>query len=508
MEYLFEKLKKYGASDHYGFHMPGHKRNGCPTGAELPYDIDITEIEGFDDLHHPEGILNYAQKRAAAAFHAEESHYLVNGSTAGILSAVLGSTRRGDKIVMARNCHRSVYNAVLMNELKPVYLYPQLIQGTELNGEINPEEVEQALAGCPDAKAVVITSPTYDGVVSDIRSIAQAVHKRGIPLIVDEAHGAHFGFHPYFPENGNQQGADVVIHSLHKTLPALTQSALLHMNGELADRKRIRKYLHMLQTSSPSYVLMAGIDECIRMLETRGEELFGEYVLLLDKTRRRLGNLKILELIETGRYDRSKLVLSTERCMSDGESKENNKEEIKIFTGKDLYDILNEKYLLQLEMAAASYAIAMTSLADTEEGMDRFVSALEEIDGKLAKYKKNERNDAYSKGQTRLSKNIAKTNIANEQVFSPYRAEQFEGEGVPFAKCAGRIVLEYAYVYPPGIPLTVPGERVSADTAAQLQRYESTGFRIEGTQERGKIQALAESGSRAADEEQKGQKNG
>lgn len=490
MEYLYQQLRAYAKSGYYGFHMPGHKRNAEMTGAELPYEIDITEIDGFDDLHHAQGILKRAQERAARVFHAEETHYLINGSTVGILSGILGSTRRGDKIAMARNCHKSVYNAVLMNELRPVYLYPEMIEGLDLNTEITVREVEEALEKDPDIKVVVMTSPTYDGVVSDIKGIAEAVHKRGALLIVDEAHGAHFGFHPYFPDNANQLGADIVIHSLHKTLPALTQTALLHMNGKLADRKRVRRYLHMLQSSSPSYVLMAGIDECVRILESEKEEIFGRYVSLLAKTRERLRGLKNLQLIETAAYDRSKIVISVDGCFG-----KNGNIEIKRFTGKDLYSLLNEKYLLQMEMSTVSYVVAMTSPADTEQGMERLALALEEIDGKLANNKKETKK--YTKNAGESVKNEQNPlNAGNEQVYTPCQAEE-EGrirgqERAGFTECEGRVALEYAYVYPPGIPLVVPGERISAKTAACLRKYEDARFRIEGTETQGKIEVLAD----------------
>lgn len=505
MDYLYKKLKDYAGSGFYGFHMPGHKRSRALTGADLPYDIDITEIDGFDDLHHAQGLLKEAQGRAAAVYHAGETHYLINGSTVGLLSAVLGCTRRGGRILMARNCHRSVYNAVLMNELVPVYIYPEILEGTELNAQIDPKEVDRLMQEIPDIEAVVITSPTYDGVVSDIAAITDIVHKRGGVLILDEAHGAHFGFHSLFPENGNVLGADIVIHSLHKTLPALTQTALLHMNGERADRKRVRKYLHMLQSSSPSYVLMAGIDECVRMLETNAEEVFSRYAYLLSKTREQLGGLRNLRLIESGGYDPSKIVISAADCIVQ------NGKEIKKITGKELYSLLREKYLLQMEMAAPSYVIAMTSPADTEEGMKRLVSALFEIDGKLAKIK----NDAGEHAKNSISSILA----VNEQVYLPGQAEQLAEnrtdigraeagkilagkaatgdagraggtEYIPLTECGGRVVLEYAYVYPPGIPLTVPGERVSAGTADRLKRYRETGFCVEGTQRKGQIEVL------------------
>ena len=481
MEYLYSKLIQYSSSDYYGFHMPGHKRSSALTGIELPYKIDITEIEGFDDLHHAKGILREAQERAAKVYQAEETHYLINGSTAGLLSAVFGCTRRGDRILMARNCHKSVYNAVFLNGLRPVYIYPEEVPGTEMNGEIAQRQVDQLLNDYPDVRAVVITSPTYDGVVSDVRKIAETVHKRNIPLILDEAHGAHLGFHPYFPENGNQCGADLVIHSLHKTLPALTQTALLHMNGDIVNRSQVRKYLHMLQSSSPSYVLMAGMDECIRMLEERGEEVFAQYSVLLDHARKRLQELRYMELMRTERYDPSKLVISVKDTVlaDSGE----------IFTGRDLYRWLLDNYHLQAEMAAGFYVIFMTSPADMPEGMERLISALYEIDQKLVINKSDERKSACPE-----IPDIRETAISQEAVYSSCDAEEKRAEGsetVLWSEAEGRISLEYTYLYPPGIPLIVPGERISGQTVKQIGMYEKMGFEIEGTEHKGQIEVLA-----------------
>ena len=215
---------------------------------------------------------------------------------------------------------------------------------------------------------MMIVSPTYDGVVSDVREIARIVHRYGIPLIVDEAHGAHFGFHPYFPENANTKGADVVIHSVHKTLPALTQTALIHLNGTIADRKKIERYLHMLQSSSPSYLLMASIDVCMEFLEKRGQQEFETYVQELEKVRQRLKNLKMLKLIRTKQYDRSKLVISVKESQ---------------ISSRELSQILREKYHLEMEMTAGDYILAMTSVGDTKEGLERFAAALEAIDAGL-----------------------------------------------------------------------------------------------------------------------------
>lgn len=478
MEYLYHKLREYEKSDFYPFHMPGHKRNNRLTGATIPYGIDITEIDGFDDLHHPDGILREAQIRTAEVFSAEESCFLINGSTAGILSAVMGCTSRGGKILMARNCHKSVYNAVFMNLLQPVYLYPEVDSATGINGEIYACDVARLLDENPDVEAVIITSPTYDGIVSDVKRIAAEVHQRNIPLIVDEAHGAHFGFHPFFPENSNAAGADVVIHSLHKTLPAPTQTALLHMNGKLADRERIKMYLRIFQSSSPSYILLAGMDECVRVLKEHRETIFTPYVSMLARTRERLHQLNYMSLEKSERYDFSKLLISTAGITQNTMP----------FTGKILYRHLLETYHLQLEMAAGNYVIAMTGPGDSEEGMRRLAEALEETDEKLI-----------CSGEKKKTERKKQQWGRNERVYLAGEAEKLgrqigsNNQNVvllPWNRTVGKIVLEYAYVYPPGIPLVVPGERVSKDTVEQIIRYEKMGFAIEGTKVYGKAEVL------------------
>ncbi len=471
MEYLYEKLEAYGKSDYYGFHMPGHKRNSDVTRANLPYGIDITEIEGFDNLHHAEEIIREAEVRAASMYHAEETHYLINGSTAGILSAVMGCSKKGGKILMARNCHKSVYHAVFLNELRPVYIYPEFDEKMELNMAVSPEKIERLLEEHKEVQAVVLTSPTYDGVLSDIERISEIVHQKKIPLIVDEAHGAHFGFHPYFPENANTKGADVVIHSLHKTLPALTQTALIHLNGTRIDRRKIRNYLHIFQTSSPSYVLMASMDECLRTVEEQGDVLFETYVKNLESKRGELKKLKHIRLMETEEFDRSKLVLSVKDTIL--------KKENRVFTGKMLYERLLLEYHLQMEMAAGSYVIAMTSIGDTKEGMDRLLSALFEIDEELEK-KSEEEKRYYLPRQ--------------EQVLTSFEVEGMRRmenvKSLSWKESAGFISMEYAYLYPPGIPLIVPGERITKETAAMLVDYQNKGFSVEGISVENYIEVL------------------
>lgn len=454
MASLYDKLIEYNKSDYYGFHMPGHKRNEKMFGTRLPYGIDITEIDGFDDLHHAETLIKDQEERAARLYKAEETHFLVNGSTVGILSAILGVTNRGDKILVARNCHKSVYNAMELNGLRPIYIYPEYEKDLQINGEVSGEKIEILLNENPDIKAVMIVSPTYDGVLSDVEKIAQIVHKRRIPLIVDEAHGAHFGFHPYFPENSNVKGADIVIHSVHKTLPSLTQTALIHINGEIVDREKVRKYLHMLQSSSPSYILMASIDRCMELLESEGDTLFELFAQRIDVLRTELQGLKHLEILQTEQFDRSKFLISVKKTG---------------ITSKKLADILLHTYHLQMEMTGGTYVLAMTALGDTKEGFERLKRALFKIDKSLS----DEKQEDY------LPVELPKLPLVctNEEI---ERKKCGNEELILWKASIGRISTEYAYVYPPGIPLIVPGEQITQEAIQVLALYAELGFSVEG----------------------------
>lgn len=464
MRTIYDRLREYGGSDYYGFHMPGHKRNLNMPGGKLPYEIDITEIDGFDDLHHADGILKEAQERAARVYHAGETHFLINGSSVGILSAIAGATRRGDTVLAARNCHKSVYHAIEMFGLNPVYLMPGFDLSVHLNMEVSAQDVRAALKKEPGIRAVVIVSPTYDGVVSDVEAIAEAVHEAGIPLIVDGAHGAHFGFHAYFPEHSNVQGADLVVNSLHKTLPSLTQTALLHMNGSLVCRERVRRYLHMLQSSSPSYVLMASIDSCIDLLENHRKELFDPYAKRLKHLRKELSGLKKLQLIETKSYDRSKVMISVRNTD---------------ISSRQLYSKLLEDYHLQMEMAAGTYILAMTSVGDTQEGMDRLIAALKEIDAGCGFPKERE-----------TDRKLPCLSLP-DVVYNSSDIENLMKRTVLFRDSVGQIAAEYVYLYPPGIPLVIPGEKVTKEAADMLQWYYGMGFPIEGLKDGQYIEVLA-----------------
>lgn len=474
MKRLYDKLCAYSESDYYGFHMPGHKRNENVTDVELPYKIDITEIDGFDDLNHPHDILLESQMQAAKLYGAEETRFLVNGSTVGLLASIMAVTDRGDEILVARNCHKSVYHAMELQGLHPVYLYPAFVHKTGESGDISADSVDNLLKSHPNVCAVVITSPTYEGVVSDVEAIARVVHAREIPLIVDEAHGAHFGMHPYFPQNSNAKGADLVIHSLHKTMPSLTQTALLHINGDLVCVREVDRYLRMLQTSSPSYVLLASIDACIQKVMESGEAYFIRYVKMLDRARKELQNLKYIQLSENGQ-DKSKILLSVKGTP---------------LNGRELCELLREQYHLELEMAAGSYALAMTGPGDIKEGMDRLVKALQEIDHELQSSMDSVMNaegvNVEPKPTTFPRTELIYTSAEMCHMMKK-GAKSRHKKVLPWVESVGYISTEYAYLYPPGIPILVPGEQISTEAVKLLKMYESQGFQVEGLENQGEI---------------------
>ena len=291
---LYDKLKKYSKSGVYPFHMPGHKRNTALSDGIMPYEIDLTEIDGFDNLHNAESCILEVQNLAEKLYNVKKAFLLVNGATGGILSAVRAMTDRGDKVIVARNSHKSVYNALELCGLTPKYIVPKVDKQFGINCSITPSQAEKAIRENPDAKLLIITSPTYDGVVSDIKEICRIAHLHNVSVLVDEAHGAHFPFSGSFPVEAIQCGADVAVASLHKTLPSLTQTALLlTSNEELINP--LAENLAIFETSSPSYVFMSSIEKCLDFC--KNTKAFDEYIIRLnsfDEKCRELKNIKVL----------------------------------------------------------------------------------------------------------------------------------------------------------------------------------------------------------------------
>ena len=526
---LINRLKDYGKTGMYPFHMPGHKRlAGIPemekegSGFDFPnpFSVDITEIEGFDNLHHPEGILKESMEWAAGVYGADRTWYLVNGSSCGILSAISAvaggmAARSGPgaggkgKILMARNCHKAAYHGAYLSGLEVSYIYPQFVSELGIQGGILPEDVEKTLEMEPESQAVLLVSPTYDGVVSDIEKIAEIVHKRKIPLIVDEAHGAHFPFGKEFPVSALELGADVVIQSVHKTLPSMTQSAVLHWKrnessgGPFVNEGRLERFLSIYQSSSPSYLLMASIENAVFQMEreraNRGREnsRLDDYERRLKRLRRGLSSMKNLHLGggafgeslkgRRGIYDLdlSKIVISSKGTG---------------WTGPRLDDLLRREYGLEMELCGADYVLGITTCFDSEEGFLRLEKALTELDDRLGwemesgrqKMKEGEQKMEQGTQETKERKNLVSvpgnlwsgTSLPKAKICLSLR-EGMDGacRRILFSEAKGSISGEFVYVYPPGIPILAPGEEVTDPILETILEYQRRGLPVQGPQD-------------------------
>lgn len=409
----------------YPFHMPGHKRN--PKFGIIGSEIDVTEIHALDDLHNPRGILLEVENKLASIYKSKKSFMLVNGSTVGILSAIFALCSDGDKIIIARNCHKSVYNACLLRRLKVVYLEPEFDYTDGYYTGIRQSSVDETIRKNPNAKAVVITSPTYEGNVSNVRC--------NIPLIIDCAHGAHFGLgnFPSYPQG------DIVISSLHKTLPALTQTAVANVYNERYISK-FKFYLDMFESSSPSYVLMDSVAKCCEFIENNKKDFYGYYDMLC-----KFRGISLFRLRLKYSDDYSKIVVSTA-----GTS----------ISGVELAEMLRSKYGIEVEMASDRYIIAMTSVGDSGEGFDKLEKALLEIDSALIlKEQKPLKKPPVPRGAHIIT-------VDDDGVF------------VDIKKSAGRISNEFVYAYPPDIPILAPNEEITKEALEYILRAESLGVNI------------------------------
>ncbi len=469
---LYQRLAQYNKTT-IPMHMPGHKRNTALLGKHLPYMVDITEIDGFDNLHDMQGILKQTAAKAACYYGAKASFPLVNGATCGILAAIHALAPAGSTIIMARNCHKSVYNAVALRNLTPHYICPEADE-LGVSGKISPQQIEEALRSVPHCPLVVVTSPTYEGVISDIKEIAAVCHKHGAFLLVDSAHGAHLQGrkihvatdtnlvapatdsvapatqnHSDFITSVTQSGADVVVMSLHKTMPALTQTALLHIGSQQVDEDAIKDALSIYETASPSYVLLASIDQCLSIMVEKGEQLFSSFYKNLAGFYRKIKSLKALDIAVYD--DCSKIVISTKNTS---------------LSGPNLAEVLRNEYHIETEMAGRDYVLAMATVCDKPKHFKRLSSALIAIDKTLTRTEKQKGTNDFPVPQ------MAEV---------PHVALQQAGEWVLIEEAQGRICLDYIWAYPPGIPLLCPGEIISEEVLACIDSYEKAGITLKST---------------------------
>ena len=441
---LYHALQNHAGRDFVCFHMPGHKGQSF-FAPQLPWHLDITEISGFDNLHAPEGILEKSQKLASNLWGARESFLLVNGSTAGILAGIYATVNVGDKILVARNCHKAVYHAMELLQLKPIFIDPPQIKNTGILGSISPKQVADALKKHPDIGLCILVSPTYEGIISDISAISHLLGS--IPLLVDQAHGAHLGLGPHFPQSAITQGASLVVQSLHKTLPSLTQTALLHVASEHISPKRVQHALGIFQSSSPSYPLMASIDACLVFLQKEGKKQLATWHENLLSFYEDVKNLQHLQMFSPKQYpedifhfDPSKLTLLCQNTS---------------INAYQLEAMLRDNHHILLEMALSTHALAMTGMGNNKADYTALSKALKELDNSLS-------------ATIKAPKPIPLPPLGTQHL-SIYQALHGKEKTLPFAQCKGEISAAYVWVTPPCVPILVPGTEITADILAYLQ---------------------------------------
>lgn len=431
MSNLEDRLRDNADSNVIPMHMPGHKRNTDFVPSYLREDI--TEIDGFDNLHAPSGVLKDIESDAASVWHASSCVMSVNGATALILSALMAASVRG-KILIAGNCHVSVWHALELIDSPFSVVYPGASSAFPFCLDISTQKISKMLDDDPEIKTVVITSPTYEGVVSDIDAIAGMAHERGVAVIVDEAHGAHLGLDPYFPASSK---ADAVIKSIHKTLHAPTQTALLLTYGNMISDRLIRHYMDIFETTSPSYILMEGIARVVNDLKADAS-IVSPWVSALIKCREALGGLRHLKLFSYPGADMSKLVILTEGVMD----------------GNELAGELRRRHI-ETEASFKTHVIAMTGIGDTDGSLKVFAQALMDIDEGL-------------EGTVTEEFDYVLPASGPEMLMSVRDAARAASILTNAEDSIGKISADYCFKYPPGIPLLIPGQKITEDRLALL----------------------------------------
>lgn len=446
---LFDALREFRKKDRISFHMPGHKNGEGLSWALKKYgmSIDVTEFDETDNLQEPTSILKAAQCRAAAVFDAGESFYLTNGSSIGLHAAILGSTRPGDTILVDRTCHRAVVAALVMGGVKPYFISPAFDEELGLYRGFTGRMIKLALDKCPEAVGAVITSPTYYGVCSDVRGIAACLHNSGKFLIVDEAHGAHFTFLPQFPQIALVQGADICVQSVHKTLPALGQTALLHVGKtSRVPAGEIKRALLLLQTTSPSYLLMTTMDEAILQMEKDGVKKLNSRMIALDRLKDRLRRKTALQFVDEKRIHRPQDPL---RLVVDFQKTG--------ISGAEAARMMKESFGIYPEMADARYVVFIVTAANTREEIKK----LEEM--------------LYYMGTTifEASGDVPmQPLLLPEMVCLPAAAWQAERKKLPLDLAVGKVCAEIVGMCPPGAAVLVPGQKIDQANIDYLKKYQ------------------------------------
>ena len=462
---LYGFLTEHADKEPVSFHMPGHKGSklykylGYGKVLEKMMDCDITEIPGADNLFQTEDVILSVMEKYRTLYKSRKSYILVNGSSVGLITGILSSVPKGGKIIMARNSHKSIFNAVTLGGLDPVYLLPEIMKEYGILGGVDPAEVERLIKENPDASCVILPSPNYYGICSDIKAISEVCHRYDKVLIVDQAHGAHLRFMGEgYPVSAEEGGADIVIDSTHKTLASWTQTAVMNVMTDRVSLPVVENYLQILESSSPSYPLMMSLDINADILldEHKSEAVLREWQSAVELFYKDVPNIPGLRVIEDPMLDRTKINLDTSNWG---------------ITGNELEELLMEKNIF-IELVTGNIVMCMTGIGTTKEHIIRLLVALKEIASELPEADVKEKS---AETGSILTVNLERTSVPERSVL------------VPIKEAGGRVCAGSIIPYPPGIPLACPGEILTEEVTEYAAHLRKLGEKVIGVSENGEV---------------------
>lgn len=463
---VYEALEEYKDARVVPFDVPGHKRGkGNPELTrflgEQCLTVDVNSMKPLDNLCHPVSVIKDAEELAAAAFGAKDAFFMVNGTTSAVQSMVMSACKKGDKIIMPRNVHRSAINALILSGAVPVYVNPGINKRLGIPLGMSLGDVEQAILQNPDAKAVLVNNPTYYGICSDLRGIVGLAHRHNMAVLADEAHGTHFYFGEGLPVSAMAAGADMAAVSMHKTGGSLTQSSLLLSNGRIREGY-IRQIINLTQTTSGSYLLLSSLDISRRNLALKGKEIFEKVTGLAEYARGEINKIggyyafsrELIDGDSVFDFDITKLSVHT---LDIGRA------------GIEVYDILRDDYGIQIEFGDIGNILAIVSVGDNELAIERLVSSLYEI------------KRLYAKDHTGM---LDHEYINPEVILAPQQAFYAEKRAVPLRESEGQVCSEFVMCYPPGIPILAPGELITREILDYIGYAKEKGCSLTGTEDK------------------------
>ncbi|MCL0107660.1 aminotransferase class I/II-fold pyridoxal phosphate-dependent enzyme [Peptococcaceae bacterium] len=462
---LIDALKEYCDKNKIAFHIPAHRQGKSISSAMVDlgkeiFKYDLTEVHGLDDLHSPKGVIAQAQKLAARAFGSKESYFLVNGSSSGIETMILSvCSKEEDILLVPRHAHRSVLSGIILSGAFPVYIYPEIIDEFNIAGFVSIEEVKKELEYYENVKAIFMLTPTYYGIATCLDELSTVAHKKEIPLLVDEAHGAHFYFNDSMPKGALKSGADLVVQSLHKTASALTQASILHLNSNRININKLKWCLQMLQTTSPSYILMASLDAARNHMVVNGRELLTKSLEVARKLRKKLSSIKGIEILSNHHLKNYDILSLDETRIV-----------IKVtgigITGYQTAELLSEDYNIEVEMADSCNIVVLLGLDASFDDADALYRALLDIKERFSTFK--------AKSMPKIMR-LPKPVV----VITPRKAFMSSSKTVALEESLGEVSACSIAVYPPGIPAICPGEIITEEVLEYLLEVRERGLHIQ-----------------------------